>query len=93
MISRYYPLRVCPCIQKGSRSIRTDVQTDSETIYEAFVQLLNSLDRKVSLSGVCVLLSVLCGRGGEIFMDIYLNFSQPKSEPLWSRCIAHYIIG
>ena len=78
---------------KGYRYVRTDVQTDSETIYEAYVQLLNLLYRKVSLSGVCVSLSILCGRGGEIFMDIYLNFAQPKSEPLWSRCIVHYSIG
>ena len=28
---------------KGSRSVRTDVLTDSETIYEAYVRVLNSL--------------------------------------------------
>ena len=81
------------CPDKGYRSVRTDVQKDSETIYEAYVRLLNPLDRKVSLSGVRVSLSVLCGRGGEIFIDIYLNFAQPKSEPLWSKCIIHYLIG
>ena len=57
---------------KGSRSVRTDLLTDSETIYEAYVRLLNLLNRKVSLLGVCVSLSVLCGRGGEIFIDIYI---------------------
>ena len=67
---------------KGSRSVRTDVQTDSETIYEAYVRLLNSLHRKMSLSGLCVSLSVLCDRGGEIFMDIYLNLAHRKV----SRC-------
>ena len=51
---------------KGYRAVRTDVQTDSETIYEAYVRLLNSLHRKMSLSGLCVSLSVLCARGGEI---------------------------
>ena len=62
---------------KGSRSVRTDVQTDSETIYEAYVRLLNLLHRKMSLLGLSVSLSVLYARGGEIFMDIYLNFAQP----------------
>ena len=49
----------------------------------------------MSLSGLCVSLSVLCDRGGEIFMDTYLNFAQPKSEPFWSRCIDHrmYTLG
>ena len=68
---------------KGYRSVRTDVQTDSETIYEAYVRLLNSLDRKVSLSGVCVSLSVLCGRGGEIFIDINICISLNRKV---SRC-------
>ena len=56
---------------KGSRSVRTDVQTYSETIYEAYVRVLNSLDRKVNLSGMCVSLRILA-RGGVIFIDIYI---------------------
>ena len=43
---------------KGSRSIRTDVLTDSETIYEAYVGLLNSFNQKVSNLEVCVSLSI-----------------------------------
>ena len=56
---------------KGSRSVRTDVLTDSETIYEAYVRLLNSLYQKVSQSGVCVLLSIFA-RVEEILIDIYI---------------------
>ena len=56
---------------KGSRSVRTDVLTDSETIYEAYVRVLNSLHRKATLSGVCVSLSIFA-RCGEIIIDIYI---------------------
>ena len=56
---------------KGSRSVRTYVLTYSETIYEGYVRVLNSLHRKVSLSGICVSLSIFA-RGGEIFIDIFI---------------------
>ena len=55
---------------KGSRSIRTYVLTDSETTYEAYVRVLNSLHQKLSRLGVCVLLSVLCARRGEDFNNM-----------------------
>ena len=75
---------------KGSRSIRTDVLTDSETTYEGYVRVLNSLHRKVSRLVVCVSFSVLCAWGGEDLMNMHvLNFSQPKSDPFCNRCIAH----
>ena len=44
---------------KGSRSVRTDVQTYSETIYEAYVRVLNSL----------ILLIYNCREGMMDFLD------------------------
>ena len=70
---------------KGYRSVRTDVLTDSETIYEAYVRVLNSLDRKVSLSGICVSLRILA-RGGVIFIYIYF-FKSPN------RKVSRLVVG
>ena len=57
---------------KGSRSVRTNVLTDTETIIHAYVQLLNSLNKKVNRLGVCVSLSVLRARGEEDFTNIHI---------------------
>ena len=66
-------------LDKGSRSAWTDVLTDSETIYKAYVQLLNSLNQKVSHWDLCVLLSVLYARRGELLLTyIYLNSLKRK---------------
>ena len=55
---------------KVSMSVQTDILTDSETIYEAYVRLLTLLNRKVIHSGVCVPLSVLYARREKIFINI-----------------------
>ena len=81
---------------KGSRSVRTDVQTDSETTYEAYVRLLNSLHRKVSRLGVCLSLSVLRAWGGEDFMYIFLlkslnrKVSRSGAGALLTVCISEW---
>ena len=70
---------------KGSRLVWTDVLTDSVTIYEGYVRLLNSLYQKVSQLGVCVSLSIFC-RFGEIFIDIYI-----KKAP--NRKVSRLVVG
>ena len=66
---------------KGSRSIRTDVLTDSEIIDEAYIRLLTSLHREVSRLFVWVSLIVVCARGWEEFNNmLFFKFAQPKSE-------------
>ena len=48
----------------------SDVLTDSETIYEDYVRLLNFLNQKVILSKVCVSHSVFYARGGAALINI-----------------------
>ena len=67
---------------KGYRSVRTDVQTDSETIYEAYVRLLNSFHRKVSRSCESVSLRIFA-RGGELPVDIHILKSLSLKVSRW----------
>ena len=57
---------------KGSRSVRTDVLTDSETIYEAYVRVLNSLILLIYNCRECMMDFLDENHYIYLFRDIYI---------------------